>query len=39
MWYYQAASNVEDDVDSVQPVADVLPKWGQYNYWFGVRPR
>lgn len=26
MWYYQAVSNIEDDVDSVQAVADVLPE-------------
>lgn len=39
MWYYQAMSNVEDDVNSVQTVTDVLPKWGHYNHWFGVRPR
>lgn len=38
MWYYQAVSNIEDDVDSVQAVADVLPEWGNHNHWLSVRP-
>lgn len=38
MLYYQAVTNVEDDVDSVQAVADVLPEWENHNHWFSVRP-
>ena len=36
--YYQAVTNVEDDVDSVQAVADVLPEWNHHNHWLSVRP-
>lgn len=39
MWLYQAMTNVEDDVDSVQAVADVLPKRSDYHYWLCVGPR
>lgn len=36
--YYQAVTNVEDDVDSVQAVADVLPEWDHHNHRLSVRP-
>lgn len=39
MWHYQVLSDIEDDVNSVQAVADVLPKRGHYNHRFSVRPR
>lgn len=35
---YQAVSNIEDDVDSVQAVADVLPEWGDHNHRLSARP-
>lgn len=38
MRHYQAVSNIEDDVDSVQTVADVLPEGGDHNHRLSVRP-
>lgn len=35
---YQAVTNVEDDVDSVQTVADVLPEWSNHHHWLSVCP-
>ena len=35
---YQAVSDVEDDVDGVQAVADVLPERENHNHRLSVRP-
>ena len=39
IWPYQAVRDVQDDVDSVQTMADVLPEGRHHHHRLSVCPR